>query len=144
METSLILLNRFNWENYLSVEISPEQGKFCPSFLYSLAQAYFENIVAFGINYNDAPAGFIMYGDFTGIYWINRLAVDFRFQRKGIARNALKLLLEHLSRKSSDKEIRTSFSVENIAAQKLFFSLGFEPVNTELGEEIVAVWNPKH
>lgn len=143
MDISLIALNRFNWENYLTVESSAEQHKFCPSFLYSLAQAYFENMVVFGINYEEVPAGFVMYGEFTGMYWINRLIVDYRLQRRGIAQKSLELLLEHLSKKLPLREIRTSFSSDNIAAQKLFYGLGFEPVNSVLGEEIVAIWNQK-
>ena len=143
METVLIPLNRFNWENYLKIEISPQQQQFCPSVLYSLAQAYFENITAFGINFDEKPVGFITYANFSGIFWISRVMIDIRHQQKGIARAALVSLIDSLFRKAPNTEIRTSFSPENKAARNLFQSLGFEPINKEMKEEIVAVWNGK-
>ncbi len=143
MNTEIILLNRFNWENYLSIEITQSQKEFCPSVLYSLAQAFFENAFAYGINHQGSPAGFILCLESSNFYWISRFMIDFRFQNKGIGKAALWILLRQINQKSGGKEVRTSFNPQNLPAYNLFSNAGFIPLNTTLGEETVAIWNQR-
>jgi diamine N-acetyltransferase len=131
----LEVLNRFNWEQVLKVEIKPEQLAFVPSVLYSLAQAAFEKQDAWGVRLEDEIVGLILVGKVGSMSWISRVYVDGEYQGLGIGTEALSQLLGTLSLRSS--EIRTSFSRTNIAAERLFTRLGFEPLPDAFSEEIV-------
>lgn len=131
-------LNRFNWESYLTIQVQSTQENFVPSVLYSLAQAKFENLFPLGITLDNEIVGFLMYGNFSGIFWINRILIDKKFQRKGIGKAALRQLIAQFRQNPQCKEIRTSFVAENIAARKLFTDLGFIPINEDMEGEIVA------
>lgn len=137
----IIPLNRWNWEEYLSIKVENSQEKFLPSVLFSIAQSKFENLIPCGINQDDKAVGFIMYGDLGGIIWINRIMIDLAFQRKGIAKQSLLLLINQIRTSYfSQMEIRTSYSRKNLAAKALFEALGFEAINDELVDEIVAIY----
>jgi diamine N-acetyltransferase len=131
-------LNRFNWESYLEIQIHAAQENFVPSILFSLAQAKFENLFPLGIQLDNQIVGFVMYGNFSGIFWINRIIIDKRFQRKGIGKDAIRQLIAQFHQNPQCKEIRTSFIAENIAARKLFTELGFSPINEGTDGEIIA------
>lgn len=135
---SLTPLNRFNWESYLTIQVQSTQENFVPSVLYSLAQAKFENLFPLGITLDNEIVGFLMYGNFSGIFWINRILIDKKFQRKGIGKAALRQLIAQFRQNPQCKEIRTSFVAENIAARTLFTDLGFIPINEDMEGEIVA------
>ncbi|TAE52293.1 MAG: GNAT family N-acetyltransferase [Bacteroidetes bacterium] len=131
----IVALDRFNWELALALRLRPEQEAFVPSVLYSLAQAKFEQLHPYGIFSDQEMVGFLMYGEFSGICWINRILVDHRFQGKGVAREALSQLMSALKKRLACREIRTSYAVENKVAERLFASMGFEPVGDSSGEE---------
>jgi diamine N-acetyltransferase len=137
-EIQIVPLTRFNWELALEIRLHPEQEAFLPTVSYSLAQSKFEDLHPFGIMYGDKMAGFIMYGVFGGICWISRLMVDRDFQGKGIGSEALSQMIRHLEHKVRCPEIRTSYSSSNEEAKRLFAIAGFQEINTELGDEIVA------
>lgn len=137
----IVPLNRWNWEKYLSIKVESSQEEFIPSVLFSIAQSKFENLIPCGINQDDTVVGFMMYGDLGGIIWINRIMIDVAFQRKGIAKECLVLLLNQIRRTYfSQIEIRTSYARKNLAAKALFESLGFEAINDHLADEIVATY----
>lgn len=137
----IIPLNRWNWDKYLSIQVESSQEDFLPSVLFSIAQSKFENLIPCGINQDDKIVGFVMYGDLGGIIWINRIMIDVAFQRKGLARESLILLLSQIrTNYFSQMEIRTSYARKNLAAKALFEGLGFEAINDHLAEEIVAIY----
>ncbi|MEM6263540.1 MAG: GNAT family N-acetyltransferase [Bacteroidota bacterium] len=133
----LVPLDRYNWEQVLEVKITPEQERFTPSILYSLAQARFENLQAFGVEYADQIVGMVMYGEFSGLCWISRVFIDHEFQRKGIGSKAVKLLVEQLQGSIRCKEIRSSYDPLNLAAAGLYKSLGFQEMENGLEDEVV-------
>lgn len=137
----IVPLDRYNWELTLNIKLSPVQEEHTPSVLYSLAQANFEKLHPYGILFDDEMVGFIMYGEFAGICWINRIMVDEKHQRKGIGRAALRQLLELLKKKIRCKEIRTSFSVRNISARLFFESMGFQVLDEPVGGELIATFD---
>lgn len=131
-------LDRYNWELCLALEITPEQERYVPSVLYSLAQAKFENLFPFGIWFEGKIVGFLMYGGFGNICWINRILVDKQYQGKGIGREAVRQLIQQLRQKRSCQSIRTSYAADNYQAKVFFEKLGFEELNDALEEERVA------
>lgn len=135
-------MNRFNWEACLEIRITEDQQRFTPSVLYSLAQAKFEAMYPYGVTYKEKMVGFLMYANFSGVYWINRVLIDVEYQRKGIARQAVSELIRLIQRKRDCKEVRTSYASDNIAAKSLFTTLGFKPINEAMSEEVVATFAP--
>ncbi|RMG59638.1 MAG: GNAT family N-acetyltransferase [Bacteroidetes bacterium] len=133
-------LDRYNWELCLDLRLSPEQEAFVPSVLYSLAQSRFEQLTPYGIRAGGHMVGFIMYGTFGQICWINRVLVDHAHQGKGIGQSAVRQLIALLQRQHSCREIRTSHAAENAAAAAFFGGLGFVPVAEPLEDEVVLRW----
>jgi hypothetical protein len=86
---SLEVLNRFNWDQVLSVEIKPEQLAFVPSVLYSLAQAAFENQDAWGVRLEDEMVGLILVGKVGSMSWISRIYIDQEYQGMELVRKRL-------------------------------------------------------
>ncbi|RMG26054.1 MAG: GNAT family N-acetyltransferase [Bacteroidetes bacterium] len=134
----IIPLDRYNWELCLKIEMKPEQRAYMPSVLYSIAQSKFENLEPYGIMHRGKMVGFIMYGNFGGICWINRIVIDKDHQRKGLGRAAMKQLLEILKGKIRCKEIRTSYATSNHVAAAFFASLGFQPLPSNFDDEVIA------
>jgi diamine N-acetyltransferase len=135
---NLLLLDRYNWEATLDLRLTEAQEGFVPSVLYSLAQAKFEALTPYGIGVGEKIVGLLMYGNFGGICWINRILVDERFQRQGIGKAAVQELLARLQKRPDCAEIRTSYSPENVAAAAFFQALGFVPLDSPLPDEVVA------
>jgi len=136
--TTLAPLDRYNWEACLALRMADGEARFMPTVLYSLAQARFEPLYPFAIQHEGQTVGFLMYGDFGGICWINRVLLDTGWRKRGIAHNAVRQLIAHLQRLPGCKEIRASYHPENIPAERLFTSLGFSPINHALEGEVVA------
>ncbi|MEM7371592.1 MAG: GNAT family N-acetyltransferase [Bacteroidota bacterium] len=134
----LIPLDRFNWEECLAIQISPEQENFVPPILYSLAQAKFESLTPFGVRLSGKMIGFLMHGEFSGICWLNRILIDADYQNQGIGEMAVKKWIQKMVYKVNCKEIRTSYARENYSAAQFFEKLGFIPIDDGLKEEIVA------
>ncbi len=139
----LVPLDRFNWERVLDIRLQPVQEAFVPSILYSLAQAKFENLFPYGIEWEGQMVGFLMYGEFQGICWISRIIIDKEYQSRYIGSSALTLLLQQLKTKPSCKEVRTSFDSANEAARFFFERHLFAPINPDVEGEWVAVWQGK-
>lgn len=134
-------LDRFNWERVLHIRPRAEQEGFMPSVLHSLAQAKFENLHPYGIEFEGDMVGYLMYGEFNGICWISRMLIDEHYQGASIGKEALGQLLRKLKTKPTCREVRTSFDPNNERAKRFFLSMGFEPLSSILDDEWVAVWN---
>jgi diamine N-acetyltransferase len=141
VKVSLRPLNRFNWETAVSLKVYDYQEDFMPPVLYTIAQSKFEDIQLFGIFQADTMVGFISYGNFGGVFWVNRILVDQDHQQQGIGREALKQVLERLQKHPDCKEIRTSFARQNAIAEYFFRSMGFQRINDSLEGEIVMAFN---
>ena len=111
-----------------------------PSVMYSLAQSKFENLFPYGIFEGDKLVGFLMYGEFDGRCWINRIMVDKDSQEQGIGSTALRQLIDLLRRNPKCQEIRTSLAKQNALAEYFFRSAGFEQLGEGMENEIVMVY----
>lgn len=140
--TQIVLLDRYNWEQTLDLKLKPEQEGLLPPVLYSLAQANFEDLTAYGVVREEKMVGLLMYGEFGGICWLSRVLIDAEYQRRGIGHAAVSQLLQQLRRNISCREIRTSYAPGNYAAAQFFASLGFRPLEAQLDDEVVARYEP--
>ena len=128
----LVEIDRYNYLPVLDLRVSPEQESLVASNQYSLAQAYAQpECVPLALYAENRPVGFAMYAldEDDHQYWIYRLMIDQRHQRKGYGRAAMELLIDRI-RGLSDEEhtcVFISFEPENQIARRLYESLGFLP-----------------
>jgi diamine N-acetyltransferase len=129
---SLVEIDRHNYLSILDLSVSEEQRSFVASNMYSLAQAFVQpECVPLALYAENKPVGFAMYciDESDREYWIYRLMIDQRHQRRGYGRAAMLLLIDRI-RSEMDEErhrIFISFEPENETAKSLYESLGFEP-----------------
>lgn len=135
-------LNRFNWEAATQLELHDYQSDFMPSILHSIAQSKFEKLEPMGIFAEDDLVGFAMYGNFSGVCWINRIMLDKAHQEKGYGKKALQLILNKIKTRPNCQEIRTSFVHANALAEYFFGKMGFQRITDGLDGEIVMRWRP--
>ena len=138
----LVEIDRYNYLPVLDLRVSPEQESLVASNQYSLAQAYAQpECVPLALYAENRPVGFAMYAldEDDHQYWIYRLMIDQRHQRKGYGRAAMELLIDRI-RGLSDEEhtcVFISFEPENHIARRLYESLGFLPDGRIMYGEVV-------
>jgi diamine N-acetyltransferase len=139
-----------NWKELIKLKVSGDQTHFVASNLYSIAEAQFGfedeghwDFYPFGAYVGDEPVGFVMYcfnfnhSRFQA--FIMRLMVDERFQGRGYGREIMQLVLNDFRENEGIKNVGISYEPENIAAQKLYASLGFVEPGEILEGETLAV-----
>lgn len=83
------------------------------------------------IYHEEELIGFAMYGSF-GVNkdtWIDRIMIDKNYQGKGFGKQAMKQLIEIVSKEYDVKTIYLSIIEENKVAHQLYKSIGFEFIN---------------
>jgi len=129
VEITLREITKNNWRECVDLKVAPEQEKFVAPNLFSIAEAKFEpDWRPLAIYAGETMVGFTMVGqdERDGSYWIIRLMVDTAYQGRGYGRAAMKEVIRQLKQKPDCREIKISFVPENVAAEKLYFGLGFE------------------
>jgi len=128
----------------INLKVTEEQNKFVASNIYSLAQAWQYREIArpFCIYNDEAMVGFVM------LAWeeaekkceIWRFMIDAEHQGKGYAKQAMKIILEHIKSNPVFEMIYLTVAPNNSAAIKLYESLGFYNTGEETDyNEIVMV-----
>jgi diamine N-acetyltransferase len=69
-------------------------------------------------------------------YWILRLLIDERYQKKGYGRAACSLGIQWMKEHGAPW-VKISFEPKNMVAEKLYRSLGFNPTGQMEDDEIV-------
>ena len=139
-----------NWESLIDLKVREDQREFVASNLYSIAQAQFGDdfeghwdLFPYGIYEEDVPVGFLMYGvNFEHPKqqaYIQRLMVDEKFHGKGYGRFAMQKLIELFRADERIQEVGISYEPENVAARKLYASLGFVETGRMIEGEAEAV-----
>jgi len=122
-------ITKDNYDECLKLQVSDEQKNFVAPNVYSLAQAwvYYETAYPFAIYADDVMVGFVMLGYYAerNIYNIWRFMIDARYQKRGYGKSALQLSIKYLVKEFNADEIFTSFEPNNIVAEKLYVSVGF-------------------
>lgn len=142
---TLRAIDRDNWETCIQLSVAKDQQSFVASNLYSLAQAFvWPECVPLGIFEEDTMVGFLMWAKDCrdGQYWVYRLMIDHRFQRRGVARRAMRAIMEDLSRQADFQLLRISFEPENARAATPYRNLGFHETGQMLDGERVLEWTP--
>jgi len=137
-------INRDNFHPVLELAVFDEQKDYIASNCYSLAQAKAQpECVPLAIYNDDELVGFVMYCmDFEDSeYWVYRLMIDNKYQKKGYGKIAMLQVLEILKQDKEHSKVYISFEPENETAKKLYESLGFTPDGRIIDEEIVYCLN---
>lgn len=117
------------WEECTLLKTSHDQRSFVASNLYSIAEAKFHpTYTIWAIYEDDTMVGFVMYGinNDDGYYWIYRLMIDQKYQRKGYGKATIEQVINILKSQPNCLVIMIGFHPENIGAEKLYESVGFE------------------
>ncbi|GAA2831961.1 diamine N-acetyltransferase [Aminobacter aminovorans] len=124
----------------LELQVSPAQQDFVASNEDSIEEADDGNhCVPFAIYADDQPVGFTMYAldPDDGNYWIYRLMIDQRHQRRGYGREALLEMLKLMSKLPGCDHVTLSVVPENETAMALYRQTGFHPTGEIIGGEVV-------
>lgn len=129
MNITLEPLNAGNWLNICGLSVSEEQKKIFPiANVYWIGiSRYEEHTELSAIKCDGEYTGLIGGGlDEDGISgYINPLMIDERFQRKGIAKKAMQLMMDQLISRYHVPRININQRRENNPAGRLYESLGF-------------------
>ena len=142
-EVSLREITADNWYECCQLSLTEEQQQFVEPNSLSIAQSKYEpTLRSRAIYLRQDLVGFLMYNtgpEELGGHWIYRLMIDSRHQRKGIAKQALRLAIEEIAAIPNCKRIVAGYRAENIAARALYETLGFEDRGDRFGKEIAVV-----
>ncbi|MBN9232365.1 MULTISPECIES: GNAT family N-acetyltransferase [Phyllobacteriaceae] len=133
-------------EAVIALDVGDDQDDFVATNAESLEEAD-ENpaCVPLGVFSGDEPVviddlvGFAMYaldGD-DGNWWIYRLMIDKRFQKRGFGRAALRAVVERMSAIPGCDAVYLGVYPENETAANLYRQEGFRETGQILGDEVV-------
>jgi diamine N-acetyltransferase len=133
-------ITRENVWHVCRLRVADDQRAFVADNLESIAEAYVEpSFRPFAIYATEVPqlqepagagdglVGFTMYGreDEPGRWWVIRLMVAEQYQGRGYGRAAMQQLIGLMRERESCEAIVTSVVPGNLAAARLYESLGF-------------------
>lgn len=131
-----------NWGDVADVAPSDDQRGFVPPsaaryLLLSMREGVWSSLAVCA---NGEVVGHVMWGwdEDDQKYWIGGLVVDAPEQGKGIGKAAMKVLLRWLLERPDCDGVRLSYETTNIAARRLYESLGFRELDEFVDDEVVA------
>lgn len=143
MQLSLREVTQENWQQCIKLAPHENQREFVAPNVFSLAESkFYPSLVPLAIYDGDLMVGFLMWGtdsdEPSGDYWIVRLMVDQQYQGKGYGRASMVQILDELKVRPDCKTIKISYHPDNVAADRLYASLGFVKTGEILDGELVA------
>ena len=158
LEKKMIELREITWDNFdecSCIKLSEEQKNYVASPDYSLAQAYVSSLcdekplIPFAIYSGDTVVGFAMMGyetseendfDDEPCYFVCRFMIDEKFQGRGLGKQAMIKVLEHIRTFPHGEAglVYLSYDEDNKVARKLYKSLGFVETGEIVDDELVA------
>lgn len=136
----------------IKLSVAESQKGFVAPNAVSLAQALFSDEAWYRAVYDgEALVGFVMLSDETlkkerpaepniGLW---RLMIDQRYQRRGIGREVMRLVLDHARSRPGVRSFYTSYVPEPGGPEPFYLGLGFKP-NGEIDDGEVVVIYPLH
>ncbi len=132
-----------NWYACCQLSMAEEQERFVEPNSVSIAQSKYEPTLRLRAIYlRQDLVGFLMYNtepEELGGHWIYRLMIDKGYQRKGIAKYAMRLIIDEMATSLDCKRIVAGYSPDNTPAGALYASLGFEDRGDRFGKEMAVV-----
>lgn len=121
-------INEDNFEECLTLKTAVTNDDFVDSVARSLAEIWIlgEKADPFAIYADDVMVGYVLMYVPEDHYQIINFLIDSRFQKRGYGRAAAKLCVEYLHKEYHAEKISLPVHPENIVAQRLWSSIGFE------------------
>lgn len=142
MNITLQEITRENYEDICDLEVADDQKKHLSSNIESLLESkFYESLTPRAIYWEDKPVGFIM-GERTSeaMIQIYRFMIDVDYQKKGIGRAALELVIDEVKQLDGITHIQICYHPDNIVAKRLYSKIGFEEVGMDKsGIDMLAV-----
>jgi len=133
-------INENNWRECIGLKVRDDQKRFVGTNENSLALAYaHKEMEPRGICNEDILVGLLMFAKDPddGIYYINRLMIDKRYQGKGFGRRALEILIEEIKGRGAET-IDIIHKPDNANAIRLYRDLGFKPTYDKLDDDDIS------
>jgi diamine N-acetyltransferase len=142
MNVSLREIDKNNFRECVNLKVAGSQEKFVAPNVMSIAQLkIYPAANAFAVYAGEEMVGFVMYGcdEDDGHFYLGRLMIDEKHQGKGFGRAATLEVIERMKQAENCQELFLSFVPENVGAEKLYSSIGFERTGktSESGEIIM-------
>ncbi len=144
-EVSLREVSTENLQAILGLRVSESQESYVASNAKSIAEAHFAPEAWFRAIYaDDVAVGFLMLHDENlrpeprqaDYYFLWRLMLDARYQRRGFGRRAVELLVSHVRSRPNAHTLLTSCHRGEASAEGFYLHLGFHPTGRDLGGEV--------
>jgi len=132
------------------VRVTPEQEDYVDSVAASLVEAAATPAACpwyRAVYTGDVPVGFVMISDgipdghpeFLGPYYLWRLLIDARWQRRGLGAATLDLVVDYLRTRPQARTLLTSVVPGPASPLPFYWRYGFAPTGTVFGgEEVLA------
>lgn len=134
-DVKLEVLTEDNWLHVCNLSVSEEQKEFfpIPNVYWIGISRYEEHTELFAIKYQDNYVGFIGGGyDEDGITgFINPLMIDEKYQKKGYAAIAIKLIIQYLVDNLHVTRVNISHRKVNVVAGRIYDKIGFHIVGED-------------
>lgn len=126
-----------NFWDIIKLKVLPEQTHVAPNSV-SIAEAHYWNYAWFrAIYFGDTPVGFIMLANpingesgedarFNGRYFLWRLMIDHRYQKKGYGKLAVDLLIKYVRTRPDADYLYCSYSVGEHGPEGFYEKYGFK------------------
>lgn len=133
-------INEDNWR--LGLSVAESQKEFVADDMAILARAYaYRNAGSRALNIcnEDGEVGMVMYYECEELraYILSELFIDARYQRRGYAREATRLVLEQMKQAGKYDACVLCYIEGNDAARELYLGMGFEHTGEEDEDEII-------
>ncbi|MGR8007958.1 GNAT family N-acetyltransferase [Streptomyces hypolithicus] len=135
-----------NWRAVADIAPLDSQRGYVPALAarYLLLSMYEDAWTSLAVYADGRVVGHVMWArDEDGSHWIGGMLVDSAEQGKGVGRALVRTLTAWLAEQGDCWAIRLSYQPSNVAAARLYASLGFLPTGAVEDDEIVAELAPK-
>ena len=101
MKLHLEEVTRDNWHECIRLKVTPNQARYVPNNLYSLAESKFiTDRIPLAIYDDESMVGLVVcsYNDQLGRGWVHRLVIGEGFENRGYSTNTMQLLIRRFRR----------------------------------------------
>lgn len=137
-------ITRDNWETAAGLRVHDDQADFIMPNAWSIAESkFYDELKPTAIYNGGTMVGFLSYGvdPQDHAYWLYRFMIDAAHQRQGFGRKALIRLIDLLQRAPGAEVLNVGYHRDNIAAEKLYLSVGFQKTGVAPWGELTARFN---
>ena len=131
-----------NWRACAALEVTHDQARYVAPITYYLCLCAYGDIWRpLAIVRDETVVGFCMWGidDEDGSAWVGGLLVDVSQQRTGVARTAVRTLIDRFAGQPGCPGLALSYAPDNKAARTLYRSLGFVETGETVDDEAEVV-----